>query len=336
MSESRTYVFPETGNGLSNGNLLASILPSLQNRGLDTSYLMGLMSGNNNGGFFGNNGGFQDIIALIVIAAIFGNGNFGFGGWGNNNNNSTEREMIMSAIQRNGVDLSQLASSLNCSVGRIDDAIGQVSSQICALGNQMGQNTNQIITALMQGNNALTSQLASCCCDLKQLVSESNYLTERGFCNTNQIMAKGFSDLGYASANQTCELKSAIKDSTDRIIDGQRAAEMREMQREITERDRRIAEQATAINNYQQTQTFGAMITQATQPIATAVNNLQSDVDGIKCRLPKTEVIPATPEYLPVNRSINVGYAPYCTGFNGFGGWGWNGFNGNCGNSLWG
>ena len=63
MSESRTYVFPETGSGMSNGNLLASILPSLQNRGLDTSYLMGLMSGNNNGGFFGNNGGFKDIIA---------------------------------------------------------------------------------------------------------------------------------------------------------------------------------------------------------------------------------------------------------------------------------
>ena len=65
------------GAGSSNG-LLASILPSLQNRGIDTGYLMGLMGGNGNGGFFGNNGGFQDIIALIVIAAIFGNGNFGF------------------------------------------------------------------------------------------------------------------------------------------------------------------------------------------------------------------------------------------------------------------
>ena len=81
MSESKTYVF---GNEAAGGNLLASVLPALQNRGIDSSYLMGLMSGNNNGGFFGNNGGFQDIIALIVIAAIFGNGNFGFGGNGNN------------------------------------------------------------------------------------------------------------------------------------------------------------------------------------------------------------------------------------------------------------
>ena len=329
MGETKTYVFGNDANAGSSG-LLASILPSLQQRGVDTSYLMGLMSGNNNGGFFGNNG-FESIIALIIVAAIFGNGNGnGFFGGGNNN---AEREMLMSAIQRNGTDLSQLAQSLNCSVGQVNNAIDQVATQICQLTGQVGMSSQQIINSVQAGNSALASQICGCCCDLKQLISESNYLTERGFCNTNQILAKGFSDLGYASANQTCELKGAIKDSTDRIIDGQRAAEMREMQREITERDRRIAEQATAINNYQQTQAFGAMITQATQPIATAVNNLQSDVDGIKCRLPKTEVIPSTPDYVAINRSINIPYGPYCAGWGGFNGFGW---NNSCNGSLWG
>ncbi len=332
MGETKTYVFGNDANTGSN-SLLASILPALQNRGIDSSYLMGLMSGNNNGGFFGNNG-FESIIALIIVAAIFGNGN-GNGFFGGGGNNNAEREMLMSAIQRNGTDLSQLAQSLNCSVGQIHNAVDQVATQICQLTGQVGMSSQQIINSVQAGNASLASQICGCCCDLKQLISESNYLTERGFCNTNQILSKGFSDLGYASAQQTCELKGAIKDSTDRIIDGQRAAEMREMQREITERDRRIAEQATAINNYQQTQTFGAMITQATQPIALAVNNLQSDVDGIKCKLPKTETIIATPDYVPINRSINVGYAPYCAGgFNAFGGWGWN--NGSCNNSLWG
>jgi hypothetical protein len=60
-------------------------------------------------------------------------------------------------------------------------------------------------------------------------------------------------------------------------------------------------------------------------------------MESIKCRLPKTEVIPAQPEYVAVNRSINVGYAPYCQGYNAFGGWGWNGFNGGCNNTFaWG
>lgn len=334
MSDTKVFQFGETANA--SNNLLASILPALQNKGVDTGYLLGMLGNGNNGGLFGGRG-FEDIIALIIVAAIFGNGNgFGFGG---NNQNSTEREMLMSAIQRNGVDISQLASTLNCSIGQLDNAIGQVATQICNLTGQVGLSSERIINSVLSGNASLASQLANCCCTIEKGILESNYLTERGFCNTNQILSRGFSDLGYASAQQTCELKGAIKDSTDRIIDGQRAAEMREMQREITERDRRIAEQATAINNYQQTQTFGAMITQATQPIAAAVNNLQSDVDGIKCKLPKTETIIATPDYVPINRSINVGYAPYyCGGYNAFGGFGYNGWNnGNCcGNSLWG
>jgi hypothetical protein len=290
---------------------------------------MGLMSGNNNGGFFGNNGGFQDIIALIVIAAIFGNGNFGFGGWGNNGNqNSTEREMIMSAIQRNGVDISQLASSLNCGVGRIDDAIGQVASSICSLGNQMGQNTNQIITALMQGNNALTSQIASCCCDLKQLVTESNYLTERGFCNTNQIMAKGFSDIGYATQQQTCSIEKAIAASTSQILEGQRAAEMRDMQDKLDALREKNAQQAVILNNAQQTSQFAAMLA----PI-------QSDLADLKCNQIPVKKIACPEQYVQLNSGINATYGliPTCgygIGYGvGFGGWN----NGCCnGNFAWG
>jgi hypothetical protein len=316
MGETKTYVFGNDANAGSNG-LLASILPSLQQRGIDTSYLMGLMSGNNNGGFFGNNGGFQDIIALIVIAAIFGNGNFGFGGWGNNGNgaNSTEREMIMSAIQRNGVDISQLASSLNCGIGRIDDAIGQVAASICSLGNQMGQNTNQIITALMQGNNALTSQLASCCCDLKQLVSESNYLTERSFCNTNQIMTKGFSDLGYATQQQTCSIEKAIADSTRQVLEGQRAAELREMQDKMDALREKNAQQAVILNNAQQTAQFQAMLA----PLA-------NDLAELKCNQVPVKKIACPEQYVPLNTSVNATYGlipTYCGygGFAPFGGW---------------
>lgn len=65
------------------------------------------------------------IIALIVIAAIFGGNDNGL--FGGNNNNSTERQMLMDAIQRNGVDISQLASTLNCSVGQVQAAIQQVA-----------------------------------------------------------------------------------------------------------------------------------------------------------------------------------------------------------------
>lgn len=305
MSDSKTYVFD---SGANNNSLLASILPALQNRGIDSSYLMGLMSGNNNGGFFGNNGGFQDIIALIVIAAIFGNGN-GNGIFGGNNNNSTEREMLMSAIQRNGTDLSQLAQSLNCSVGQVHNAIDQVATQICQLTGQVGMSSQQIINSIQAGNTALSSQLCNCCCDLKQLISESNYLTERGFCNTNQILSRGFSDLGYASAQQTCELKGAIKDSTDRIIDGQRAAEMRALTDKIDALRERNSTLTTQLNLEHQNQYTAGVIGQAIAPVNAALGDLSSRLAKIECKQPETVTIPYIPamgNYIPVNYSIPV------------------------------
>lgn len=329
MSDTKVYQFGEQAG--STNSLLASILPALQNKGVDTSYLMGLMSGNNNGGFFGNNGGFQDIIALIVIAAIFGNGNFGFGNWGNNGANANmvastaEREMLLSAIQRNGVDLGQLASSLNCSVGRVQDSITAVSTQICNLAGQQGLSFQQVINSIQSGNAAIASQLASCCCDIRTAIADSNYLTERGFCNTNQILSKGFSDIGYATQSQTCSIEKAIADSTQQILAGQAAIEKRELQREIA-----------TLQEEKQTYKLGNMMAQNNAPLAAAINALQSDVDGIKCRLPRTEVIPATPEYVAVNRSINVGYAPYfMNGYNAYGGYGYNGCGCN-GNFTWG
>lgn len=295
MSDGKTIIF---GGGESQS--ITSMLPALlQNKGIDPATVMGLVN-NNRGGLLGNNG-IGDIIALVIIAAIFGYGNGGGGlfGGGNNNGRSAETDLLMQTLNRNGVDISQLAQAVNCSTDQILAGINQVAGSICNLGNQMGQNTNQIITAILQGNNALTSQLASCCCDLKQ------------------IMTQGFASLGYATERQTCSIEKAIASSTEAILAGQRNAEMREMQREITERDRRIAEQSTAINNYQQTQTFANMLGNAINPLAAGLQHLQGDVDGIKCKLPKTETIIATPDYVPINRGINVNYAvsPYCGGF---------------------
>lgn len=314
MGETKTIVFGDSATG--SNNLLASILPALQNKGVDTGYLLGMLNNGNNGGLFGGRG-FEDIIALIIVAAIFGNGNFGFG---NNGNNSTEREMLMSAIQRNGVDLSQLASTLNCSVGRLDDAIGNVATQICNLTGQVGMNSMQIINAVQAGNTALASQICNCCCDVKQLIAESNYLTERGFCNTNQILSRGFSDIGFETQRQTCDITKAIADSTAQILAGQAAIEKRELQREIA-----------TLQDEKQTYRLGSMIQAATSPIL-------AEVESLKCKLPKTEVVNVQPEYVPINRGINVAYAPYCAnGFNAFGGWnGWNNGCGCNGNFSWG
>ena len=284
MSDTKTYYFRDDANVGANG-LLSSILPALQNKGLDTSYLMGLLSGNNNGGFFGNNGGFQDIIALIVIAAIFGNGNFGFGG-NNNHANNAERELLMSAIQRNGTDLSQLAQSLNCSVGRINDAVNAVASQICNLSGQLGMSSQQIINSIQSGDCQLANQIASCCCTIQKEIANSNAITTRGF-----------ADVGYALRDQTCNIEKAIAASTSQILEGQRAAEMRDMQDKLDALREKNAQQAVILNNAQQTAQFAAMLA----PI-------QSDLAELKCNQLPVKKIACPDTYVPVNNSINATY----------------------------
>ena len=302
MSDTKVYQFGTEGNASLN-----ALLPFLQQKGIDPAILYNM--GGNNSGFFGNNG-FESIIALIIVAALFGNNN-GNGIFGGGGNNSAEREMLMSAIQRNGTDLSQLAQTIGCSTARVQDAVTQVSAQICNLAGQNAMSFQQVINSLQAGNAALATQLCNCCCDIKSEIA-----------NTNAVVTRGFADVGYAFRDQTCNLEKAIASSTAQILEGQRAAEMRELQDKLDQLREKNAQQAVILNNTQQTAQFQAMLA----PIA-------EDLASIKCKLPRTEVIPAAPEYVAVNRSINI---PYC-GYGAFGsGYGFQNPWGACNNSLWG
>lgn len=305
MSDTKVYQFGETSGSLN------SLLPFLQQKGIDPAYLAGLVN-NNGGGFFGNNA-WEGIIALIVVAAIFGNGN-GNGIFGGGNNNSAEREMLMSAIQRNGVDLSQLAQTIGVSNDRIHDAIGQVSTQICNFAGQNGLSFQQVINSILTSQNAISAQLAECCCKTQNAILESNYLTERGFCNTNQILTKGFSDIGYAFRDQTCNLEKAGSANTAAIIAKLDAIEDSRKDRELAEKDRVIA-----------TLTARSERQAELQPIYSALQEIQ-------CNQPPVKKITCPEQYVPLNTSVNATYGlipTYC----GFGGYGFpygnfcNGFN---------
>lgn len=301
MSDTKVYQFGETANS----GLLASVLPALQNKGVDTGYLLGMLNNGNNGGLFGGRG-FEDIIALIIVAAIFGNGNFGFG----NNGNNANTELLSSMVQRNGVDLSQLAQTIGVSSDRMHDAIGQVSTQICNFAGQSGLSFQQVINAILTSQNAIAAQLAECCCKTQTAIQESNYLTERGFCNTNQILSKGLSDIGYAFRDQTCNLEKAGSANTAAIIAKLDAIEDSRKDRELAEKDRVIA-----------TLTARSERQAELQPIYSALQEIQ-------CNQPPVKKIACPEQYVPLNTSVNATYGlvPTCGYGLGYGlGWGWNG-----------
>ena len=282
MSESRTIVFGNEGN-----SSLNALLPFLQQRGIDPAYLYGLM-GNN--GMFGN--GIEGLIGLVIVLALLNNnGNGGlFGGGNNNNRDNYAYDALISTIQRNGTDISQLAQTVGVSNDRIYDAIGQLSTQICNFAGQNGMSFQQVINAFQTGQTSIIQSICDCCCKTQSAIQESNYLTERGFCNINQILSRGFSDLGYAFRDQTCELEKAGSSNTAAIIAKLDAIEDSRKDRELAEKDRTIA-----------TLTARSERQAELQPIYSALQQIQ-------CNQPPVKKIACPETYVPVNNSINATY----------------------------
>ena len=140
-------------------------------------------SGGNNG--FGSNG-WGDLAALIVVAGLFGWGNGGFGIGNGNRGGACATQADLSAGFANSEIMSDLNdillgqasmqnfinqgfSGLNATV---TNGFAGVNNAICTLGYQ-----NQA------GFNALSTQIAQCCCDTRAAIADVKYANERNTCD---------------------------------------------------------------------------------------------------------------------------------------------------------
>ena len=262
----------------------ALLATALQKQGLDPNVVLAQL-GNGRGGFFGGNG-IDSLIALVVIFALIGsfNGN-GNGLFGGNGNNNAERELLAQMIQRNGTDLSQLSQTLGCSTGRINDAITALSNQLCTLAGQQGLSFQQVTNSILSGNSALAAQIASCCCDIKQAIGQ-----------TNVGMERGFSSLAFETQRQTCDLEKSASANTAAILAKLDAIEDSRKDRELAEKDRVIA-----------TLTARSERQAELQPIYKALSDIQ-------CNQVPVKKIACAEQYVPVNNSINATYGLIPTG----------------------
>ena len=333
MSDSKVFMFPE--NGTNNSGLVSMLAPLLQQRGVDPNVLLAMK---NNSGFGGEGGWFMWVIFLFFLMGWGGNGWNGFGNRGNGQvgadlgnliNNDSGRELLMQAIQGNGNAISQLATTLNCTLGDIQGAINGVMSHIQGVGNQVGMSSQQIINAIQAGNSQIASRLADCCCENRLATCQQTNTLQNAINTVATGQERGFSSVAYETQRQTCDIRDSIKSATDSILAGQRDAEMREMQNKIDALREANSQKDVVINNGQQTAIFNQMIQSATAPLAGALATLQSDVNGVKCKLPETVTLPySCATAVPTNLlyGYNLGIAGY-------------GLNSGCAcgtNSLWG
>lgn len=161
----------------------------------------------------GNNNGWNDwswIIGLALVGGLFGNGGFGFGG-GNRGNCATQADLAA------GFNNSAVLSSLN------DIKLGQSQMQ-----NFINQGFSGVNTSLLQGNYALSTQLADCCCRTQGAIADVKYANERNTCDIIAAINAGNQRLVDIYTNDKIEalraentaLKGRISDDyqADRII----------------------------------------------------------------------------------------------------------------------
>lgn len=298
--------------------MLGMLAPLLQKNGLDPNLLLA-MNNKGNGGFGGEGGWFMWVIFLFFLFPLMGRGglwggngeNGGLGAIPNLINNDNGRELLMSAIQGNGQAINTLATNLNCSVGQIQQAINGVMSQVQQVGNQVGQSSMQIINAIQQGNCQIAQQIASCCCENRLAICQQTNTLQTAINGVATGQERGFASLAFENERQTCALKGAINDSTQAILAGQRAAEMREMQNKI---DHLREENSTFKSSAMTSQ----IVAQATAPLGAALSDLSSRLAKIECAQPPTFPMPYCPasgNYVPVNYSVpvNFGVSPVGT-----------------------
>lgn len=150
-------------------------------------------------------------------------------------------DCIKSAVQGNAFAISQLAQNLNIDFNTLQKCCCDVQAAIQQVAGQVGFSAERVINAVNMGDCNVIQALKDCCCQTRQLVQRMGYenqlaqkdniaAMQKGFCDlgfgmqtgfdrTNTGLERGFSQVGYETQKQTCDLINAGNANTQRIVD---------------------------------------------------------------------------------------------------------------------
>lgn len=265
--DTKVFSFPENGN-----NDLATLLAVSGNRG------------------FGNGGWGAGVLGFILGAMINNNGNGLFG------NGNSANEAVMNAINGTDADVRSLATVLNADVNETRNAINTVQAAIGNLATANSMGFAQVVSALQNGNAALSRQLCECCCENRLLTTQQGY--ENRIANMEQT-----NQLRQQADNDTRSIIGAIADQTTMLTKEFCDIREREMQNKITELTADNALLRTTLNNNAQTAQFAAMLA----PIS-------NELAAIKAAQPPTVTLPLN-QYTAVPTLLATGAADFVASY---------------------
>lgn len=244
-------------------------------------------SNGNNGGWGGD---WSAWIIIFVLFACFGWGGFGGfgGGFGGGNGALTRADLcqdmnfqsLENAVRGVNQGICDGFYAVNTS---LLNGFHGVDNAICNLGFTTQQGFNATQVAMMQGQNAIQAQLASCCCDTQRAIDGVN----------------------YNMATNTCALQNTMNNNTRDIIDSQNAGTRAILdylcQDKISTLQSENQALRLAASQSNQNAVIGARIDAATAEILRKT--------GAECPMPAYVVQPPQPVTFPTNCCGQATYA---------------------------
>ena len=274
---------------------IAALMQNANKGNMDPAALMAMM--NNNYGFGGNGAWWIWIILLFFCWGGFGGNGFGRGAsdasrLASELNTDANTNLLMQAINGNKEAISSLSNTLNCDFNSVTAALNNINSGVSKISCDVKLSGCEVINAITSGNAALASKLAECCCNTQRSIDSVNLnLTKMGY-EDQLAMCNQTNTLVNTMNQNTLSLRDSNLANTQAIL--QKIDNFENIYRQ-DKMDRLTSENLALkgqISQDNQNQYIAATVQANTAPIVNRLNSLQSDVDGIKCKLPNTVSVP--------------------------------------------
>lgn len=274
---------------------IAALMQNANKGNMDPAALMAMM--NNNYGFGGNGAWWIWIILLFFCWGGFGGNGFGRGAsdasrLASELNTDANINLLMQAINGNKEAISSLSNTLNCDFNSVTAALNNINSGVSKISCDVKLSGCEVINAITSGNAALASKLAECCCNTQRSIDSVNLnLTKMGY-EDQLAMCNQTNTLVNTMNQNTLSLRDSNLANTQAIL--QKIDNFENIYRQ-DKMDRLTSENLALkgqISQANQNQYIAATVQANTAPIVNRLNSLQSDVDGIKCKLPNTVSVP--------------------------------------------
>ena len=204
--------------------------------------------GNNGNGMWGGDGWW--VIVLFLIWGMWG----GYGGFGGNGGAG-----LQGTLTRNDLCQDMNFQEVKREVQNANDAVNlgfaNLNSTVCAqqydtagkinaLGTTVQQGFNAQTIATLQGQNALATQIAGCCCDAQQTLAGINYNISTQACDTRSTIQNGIRDV---LENQNANARAVLDKLTQQEI-AAKDAQIATLNQQLFRADLAASQQAQ--NNY--------------------------------------------------------------------------------------